>query len=223
MAHFLLVHGSWLGGWMWDGVARELRRRGHSSVAPTLSGGTLSEHIAEVTALLDGAPDTILVAHSYAGMVAAGVVDGGTDSVRMVVFLDAFVPTPGCSAFDLLPAIREPLESGASAAGSDAAPPLPLSMFGITDPAAAADIGARMRPWPLATHREASPGWPGGVPAVYIQLAGGSFFDGVAAELEDAGWRVERLPLQHLAPITDPVPVTAALLRTADETQEVPA
>lgn len=204
---------------MWDGVARELRRHGHSSTAPTLVGGTLGEHVAEVTALLDGAPDTILVAHSYAGMVAAGVAAGAPGSVRTVVFLDAFVPGPGRSAFDELPAIRQPLESSALAAGCDAAPPLPLAMFGITDPAAAA-IGARMRPWPLATHREPSPGWPGGIPAVYVQLADGPFFDGVAAELEGSGWHVERLPLQHLAPITDPVPVAAALLRTADEAQK---
>ena len=210
---------------MWDGVAARLRLHGHTATAPTLSGdGTLSDHVREVAGLLDDAPNTVLVAHSYGGMVATGVVAAAPHPVRPVVFLDAFVPRAGRSAFDELPAIREPLEGGAAAAGSDAAPPLPLEMFGITDPETADAITARMRHWPLATHREESPGWPDGRPAVYVQFAGAPFFDGVAGDLEDSGWSVERLPLQHLAPITDPDAVAAAILRaTVAAQEEVPA
>ena len=32
----VLVHGGWVGGWVWDGVADELRRMGHEVIAPTL-------------------------------------------------------------------------------------------------------------------------------------------------------------------------------------------
>ena len=34
----VLVHGGWVGGWVWDGVADELRRMGHEVIAPTLRG-----------------------------------------------------------------------------------------------------------------------------------------------------------------------------------------
>ena len=32
----LLIHGAWHGGFAWHGVARRLRQRGHTVVAPTL-------------------------------------------------------------------------------------------------------------------------------------------------------------------------------------------
>ncbi len=45
MAGFVLIHGSWHGGWCFDQVAELLRARGHTVVAPTLPGmgGTVEE------------------------------------------------------------------------------------------------------------------------------------------------------------------------------------
>jgi hypothetical protein len=38
MSTFVLVHGSWQGGWAWDEVRRGLEERGHRALAPTLPG-----------------------------------------------------------------------------------------------------------------------------------------------------------------------------------------
>ena len=38
MSTFVLVHGSWQGGWIWDQVAGRLRNHGHAVLAPTLPG-----------------------------------------------------------------------------------------------------------------------------------------------------------------------------------------
>src|SRR5215813_12086771 len=38
MAHIIMVHGSWSGGWMWDRVVPILTAAGHSAEAPTLIG-----------------------------------------------------------------------------------------------------------------------------------------------------------------------------------------
>jgi hypothetical protein len=36
--NFVLVHGSWHGGWCWRRVADLLEKRGHKVFAPTLTG-----------------------------------------------------------------------------------------------------------------------------------------------------------------------------------------
>ena len=38
MATFLLIHGSYQGGWIWKPVAQLLRAAGHAVYAPTLDG-----------------------------------------------------------------------------------------------------------------------------------------------------------------------------------------
>ena len=117
MAEIVLVHGAGTGGWLWDLEAEILRQRGHSVTAPTLSGvgdrlaeggpeTSLSTHIDDVIGCV---PDhatagPVLVGFSYGGLVAAGVVDRIPERVAMLVYLDAFVPVPGRSMFDLMPA-----------------------------------------------------------------------------------------------------------------------
>ena len=38
MAKFVLVHGSFQGGWIWKPTAERLREAGHTVYAPTLDG-----------------------------------------------------------------------------------------------------------------------------------------------------------------------------------------
>ena len=47
--HFLLVHGLWGTGAVWNGVVDELERRGHTAEAPTLPGHGPGENRSEVT------------------------------------------------------------------------------------------------------------------------------------------------------------------------------
>lgn len=212
----VLVHGSWLGGWIWDGVAERLRALGHDVVAPTLSGdGDLPDHVAEVVALLHDDVPAVLVAHSYGGMVAAGVAAEAPAALARVVFLDAFVPTEGQSAFAALPPIQGIFEANAVETGGVLAAPRPPAAFGVDDEAVAARILERMRPWPVATHHSPSPGLPDGVEASYVQLAQAPFFADLAADLEARGWPVERLDLPHLAPITHPDEIASAVARHA--------
>ena len=50
MAGFVLIHGSWHGGWCFDPVADILRARGHAVLAPTLPGmGGTAQELAAVT------------------------------------------------------------------------------------------------------------------------------------------------------------------------------
>ena len=114
MATFVLVHGAWHGGWCWKRVTPLLRAAGHEVYAPTLTGlgerahllsrdVNLDTHIHDVVNLLDceELTDVVLVGHSYAGIVIAGVATQRPGRVAHLVYLDAFVVRDGQSLEDL--------------------------------------------------------------------------------------------------------------------------
>jgi len=103
---FVLVHGTWLGGWLWADVAARLRAVGHLVHTPTLTGVGerahlaspdvgLETHITDITAVIDCEElhDVILVGHSFSGVAATGALDRRQDKVAHICFLDAVIPT----------------------------------------------------------------------------------------------------------------------------------
>jgi len=105
----VFVHGACVrdGNWWWHPAAEELDKRGISSVAPALpscgesdrpagpDGPGLSEDVAAVRAVLAASDEpTVLVGHSYGGIVAAEAAVG-VDSVRHMVFVSSYLPEPG--------------------------------------------------------------------------------------------------------------------------------
>ncbi|MYA29757.1 MAG: alpha/beta hydrolase [Gammaproteobacteria bacterium] len=102
---FILVHGTWLGGWSWQFVRRILEQAGHDVYAPSLTGCGdrahttspdvgLDTHIQDIVNIIDfeSLDDVILVGHSFAGMVITGVADARRERIRRIVFFDALVP-----------------------------------------------------------------------------------------------------------------------------------
>lgn len=115
MAAFVLIHGGWHGGWCWDEVADRLRNGGHRAFAPTLTGlGERSHlidcvtgpdtHVKDVENLIRwrNLDDVVLVGHSYGGMVITGVASAVPERIGRLVYLDAFVPTVGGVAANVL-------------------------------------------------------------------------------------------------------------------------
>jgi len=64
---------------------------------------SLSTHVDDVVATVhfEGLDDIVLLGFSYGGMVVTGALEQIADRVRELVYVDAFVPTDGQSAFDL--------------------------------------------------------------------------------------------------------------------------
>jgi len=98
--------GGQLGGRYWDGTVTALEEHHHRAYAPTLGyehTTGLSGHIRQICRLiLDyNLHDIILVGHSYGGMVVTGVASTLPDRIRRLVYLDAALPDPGQSLFDL--------------------------------------------------------------------------------------------------------------------------
>lgn len=113
MTTFVLVHGAWGGGWIWRGVADELRRRGHVVFTPTLTGVGERSHLlgpdidldTQITDIVnvmkwEDLEDVVLVGHSYGGMVISGVAERMERAISSIVYLDAFYPDDGKSLSD---------------------------------------------------------------------------------------------------------------------------
>lgn len=116
MATVVVAHGAWSGSWAWRKMRPRLRSAGHELYVPSYTGLGEREHLASPAINLDAhiddvlgvikfeqLHDIVLVGHSYGGMVATGVADRARARIRLLIYLDAFVPDDGLSLFDLLP------------------------------------------------------------------------------------------------------------------------
>lgn len=107
---FVLVHGGDISKdtWdkyanMWNSVTLSLEKAGHTVFAPTLKNNDLLGHIEQICSLIkeNDLRNIILVGHSYGGMIITGVADKMADRIALLVYLDAALPDPGQSLFDL--------------------------------------------------------------------------------------------------------------------------
>lgn len=99
--------GGRLGGKIWDGSVSALTTHHHRAFAPTLKdeqSSTLTGDIEQICALIagDDLKDVILVGHSYGGMIITGVAARQGDRIRRLVYVDAALPDPGQSLYDIL-------------------------------------------------------------------------------------------------------------------------
>lgn len=102
---FVLVHGTWHGGWVWKYVRNILEDKGHRVFTPTLTGCGerehlsspeigLETHIQDIVNVIEfeDLTDTILVGHSFTGVAITGVADRLKDRIKHICFFDALVP-----------------------------------------------------------------------------------------------------------------------------------
>src|SRR5690348_5939262 len=105
---FVLVHGSWHGGWCWRRVADRLEKSCHKVCTPTVTGlgervhlltaaVDLNTHVTDVANLIkyEGLQNVVLVGHSYAGSIITDVAEEMLPAIGSIVFIDAFLPGNG--------------------------------------------------------------------------------------------------------------------------------
>lgn len=124
MTAFLLVPGTFTGGWIWDRVARALGEAGDTAVPVTLTGlgegdasgasGTgLTTHIEDLVRIVDAMPaeetEVVLVGHDYGILPVLGAAALRPERVTRIVNVDAGLPQDGDPALvvELDPAVRE--------------------------------------------------------------------------------------------------------------------
>jgi pimeloyl-ACP methyl ester carboxylesterase len=97
-----LVHGSYHGAWCWDLLRPELERLGHRVITMDLpiSDPALgaAEYARTIENALEPGSEPVLVGHSMAGLVIPLVATNRP--IRRLIFLAAFLPSPGQSAND---------------------------------------------------------------------------------------------------------------------------
>lgn len=133
MATYVLVHGAWQGASTWAFVEEGLRANGHKVHTPTMSGAgirryelnpgiTLETHVKDVLGALEfeDLRNVILVGHSYGGMIITSVAEHAAERLATLVYVDAFVPTDGQSAFEFFPSwLADALVQQASELGDE--------------------------------------------------------------------------------------------------------
>jgi pimeloyl-ACP methyl ester carboxylesterase len=230
---FVLVHGAWHGGWAWRRVADRLRARGHIVFTPTLTGLgerahllhpriDASLHIADVLSAIkyERLDDIVLVGHSYGGCVISGIVEAMPDTIRSIVFLDAFIPDNGDSTLDLVqPAVQEVIRA-ALARGETTVPVRDAAAFKVNEKDRAW-VDALATPQPIGTMTEklTLTGARDHIPKKsYIRASGYpnvSFEKAHARAKADPTWRTYEVPYGHDVMIDAPDRLTEILLEVA--------
>jgi pimeloyl-ACP methyl ester carboxylesterase len=134
--HFVLIHGAWHGGWVFDDAVNLLQAAGHTAEAPTYPGNkpgddrkniTFDQIVDSVVAVLkkQHAP-VILVGHSSAGFVLQSAVPQAADKIERLVFYNTFLLPDGKSQFDMVPPeAAEGLSEAAKASPDNSVPVIP--------------------------------------------------------------------------------------------------
>ena len=108
MATYVLLHGAYQGGWIWQPVATRLRAAGHTVYAPTLDGcgerahllrpgitvGTQAQEIAQLL-FYEDLQEVVLVGTSAGGMVLCKAAELARERLARLVFVDALALLPG--------------------------------------------------------------------------------------------------------------------------------
>lgn len=115
MADFVLIHGAYQGGWIWQPVASRLRAAGHTVYAPTLDGCaerahqlragiTTETHADELAQVLyyNDITNAVLVGTSSGGMVMARLAEIAPERIGRLVFADALMLMNGEKIRDIV-------------------------------------------------------------------------------------------------------------------------
>lgn len=166
MTTFVLVHGTWGGGWQWRNVAERLRKNGHSVFTPTFTGlgerahlisrqTNLDTHVQDIAAVIscERLTDVALVGTSYAGLIISGVADRMPERIATLIYLNAAMPTNGkCMLDSVSEERRAAVQKLADTHGDGYRVPTSLVLdTGIEDQVAQAEYISRMSPHPLSS------------------------------------------------------------------------
>ena len=174
MTNFVLIHGSYQGGWIWQRVASRLRAAGHNVFAPTMMGcaerrhelrlgidtTTFANEVAELL-FFEDLKDTVLVGTSSGGMVVCAAAERMRHRVARIVLVDALALFNGERTRDI---VKRPPNTG----------PVPMASGPTRDEAANglfADLDPATKAWALDRYTP----HPTGTSDIQVKL--GDFWD----------------------------------------------
>ena len=163
--HFLLIHGAWHGGWVWNEISDILRYQRYSVSTPTLTGLGEKKHLLSSKIIIEtfiedvvnhivfeNLNNIILVGHSFAGSVISGVADRLKDRIQKLIYFDAMILIDGQKPFDITP--KETVEQRIELAkkfGNNISIPAPSAdAFGVFDIKKSLLLEEKLTPHPLS-------------------------------------------------------------------------
>ena len=110
MSTFVLVHGGFVGGWLWEKMVPLLEDAGHQVEAPDLPGHgedqtpipkvSLQGYADRISEVLDAQPEpAILVGQSMGGVVISQAAEQRPDKVALLVYVGAILLRDGETLF----------------------------------------------------------------------------------------------------------------------------
>ena len=119
MSTYVLIHGSYQGGWIWKPTVGKLSEKGHTVYSPTLDGCgerakfirpgiTITTQAEEISGFLhyQDLTDVVLVGTSTGGLVTCKTAELSRDRIQHIIFVDALAPQPGEKVADIV--VRDP-------------------------------------------------------------------------------------------------------------------
>ncbi|HEY3917115.1 MAG TPA: alpha/beta hydrolase [Stellaceae bacterium] len=230
---FVLVHGAWQGNWVWERVADRLRAAGHRVYTPSLTGLgerahlagpeiDLETHVADVLGVIEHheLSNSVLVGHSYGGMVVGGAADRVPQKIASLVYLDAFIPEAGKSLWDFLPAEAAAAQKNSAKDGWRVAR-ISAAEFRVQGSDDIARLDRRAVDQPLATmdqKSKATGAWRKIPHLAYIRAAGQprpTFAQFAEVVRKDPAWQYFEVPCGHNVMLDLPDALTGILLGCA--------
>jgi pimeloyl-ACP methyl ester carboxylesterase len=137
---FVLLHGSWHGGWAWEPTAWCLRERGHTAFTPTYPGHQPAanrrgirhdDYVRAVVGFVEGLDlrNVVLVGHSFGGSVISRVSQVIPERIKRLVFHTAFVVEDGASVNDNIAADQTEIFERSAKESPDNTVPCPWEVF----------------------------------------------------------------------------------------------
>ena len=146
MTTYVLIHGAWHDGSLWEEVATPLRDAGHEVHTPTLAGngpgnpGDIDRTIGHAEAVQSAVDyinaknisDFVLLGHSYGGSIISKIAEVIPDRIRRLIYWNAFVLLDGESVESVSPPPYKDMMDGIEASGAYAQVALSCpSPFGV--------------------------------------------------------------------------------------------
>ena len=164
MTTFVLIHGAYQGGWVWQPVAARLRAAGHLVYAPSLDGCAERRHTvrpgidtathgAEIAELLyyEDLKDVVMVGTSCGGMVMTVAAEKARERIARLVFADALALLDGESLADI---VQRPAAITTDLTTGVAPDDVTGRLFKDLDPALRDWAAARITMHPIAAMRD---------------------------------------------------------------------
>ena len=163
--HFLLIHGAWHGGWVWNEISDILRYQRYSVSTPTLTGLGEKKHLlsSKITIetfiedvvnhiIFENLNNIILVGHSFAGSVISGVADRLKDRIQKLIYFDAMILIDGQKPFDITPkeTVEQRIELAKKFGNKISIPAPSADAFGVFDVKKSLLLEEKLTPHPLS-------------------------------------------------------------------------